>query len=37
MPVLLYYHDMFYNLDENTQRYVKRVPENIDSLMTPVV
>jgi hypothetical protein len=37
MPVFVYYHDMFYRLDENTQRYVKRLPEDIDSLMTPVV
>lgn len=37
MPILIYYHDMFYNYDENAQRYIKRVPKNIDSLMTPVV
>jgi hypothetical protein len=28
---------LFYYIDEITQRYVKRVPENIASLMTPVV
>lgn len=37
MPIFVYYHDMFYNYDENAQRYIKRLPENIDSLMTPVV
>lgn len=37
MPIFVYYHDMFYYYDEVAQRYIKRVPENIDSLMTPVV
>lgn len=37
LPLFVYYHQLFYCIDEVTQRYVKRVPENIDSLMTPVV
>lgn len=37
LPLFVYYHNMFYSVDKVTQRYVKRVPENIDSLMTPVV
>jgi LAGLIDADG DNA endonuclease family len=37
MPIFVNYHDMFYYYDEVAQRYIKRVPENIDSLMTPVV
>ena len=35
MPIFVYYHDMFYYYDEVAQRYIKRLPENIDSLMTP--
>lgn len=37
MPIFVYYHDMFYYYDEVAQKYIKRVPLNIDSLMTPVV
>ena len=37
LPLFIYYHELFYHTDEKTQRYVKRVPLNIDSLMTPVV
>lgn len=41
LPIFVDYHKMFYSLSprglENTQRYVKIVPKNIESLMTPVV
>jgi len=37
MPIFVYYHNMFYNLDVNLNRYVKIVPKNICNLMTPVV
>lgn len=37
LPLFVYYHQMFYIIDEVTQRYVKRVPEKIDSMMTPIV
>jgi hypothetical protein len=37
LPLFVYYHQMFYIIDEVTQRYAKRVPEKIDSMMTPVV
>jgi hypothetical protein len=36
-PIFVYYHKMFYIWDENSQRYVKIIPKNIDSLITPVV
>ena len=36
-PLFVYYYELFYCIDEVTQRYVKRVPENIASWMTPVV
>lgn len=37
LPLFVYYYELFYCNDEVTQRYVKRVPENIASWMTPVV
>lgn len=37
LPLFVYYYQLFYSIDEVTQKYVKRVPENIRSLMTPVV
>jgi hypothetical protein len=37
LPLFVHYHQLFYTFDEVTQRYVKRVPENVDSWMTPVV
>lgn len=37
LPIFVDYHKMFYQLVEDTQRYVKIVPKNIESLMTPVV
>jgi len=35
IPLFVHYRILFYIFDENKQRYVKIVPANIDSLMTP--
>lgn len=37
LPLFVHYHELFYYIDEKTQRYVKRVPLDIESRMTPVV
>lgn len=37
LPLLVNYHNLFYAAVENSQRYVKIIPETIESLMTPVV
>ena len=37
LPLFVYYYKLFYCFDEDKQRNIKRVPENIGSLMTPVV
>ncbi|CAL1705857.1 unnamed protein product [Somion occarium] len=37
LPVFNYYHDLFYFRDSNKQKWIKKVPENINDLMSPVV
>lgn len=36
LPVFNYYRDLFYQLDETSGRYIKCIPDNIESLLTPV-
>ena len=37
LPVFIFYHNMFYAYDYTLKKYVKRLPLNIQSLITPVV
>lgn len=37
LPIFNSYHDMFYKLNLETNKYIKIVPENIIDLMDPIV
>lgn len=37
LPQFLVYHRMFYKLNENTNKFTKVIPDNIEELITPVV
>jgi hypothetical protein len=37
LPVFNQYHEMFYKFDSDLLKYVKIIPENIESLMDPIV
>lgn len=36
LPVFNYYRDLFYQLDVESGRYIKCIPDNIESLLTPL-
>src|SRR5688572_16211255 len=37
LPVFNKYFEMFYSLDPESKKYIKRVPSNINDLMDPIV
>lgn len=37
LPVFVQYYDMFYEFNENSNKFVKIVPKNIGDLMNPIV
>jgi LAGLIDADG DNA endonuclease family len=37
LPIFNSYHEMFYKLNLETNKYIKIIPENINDLMNPIV